>query len=731
VQETRYRLGEYEISSAERVLRRDGVLVALPPKAVSALLVLVSARGRVISKAELLEQVWPDSYVEEGNLPQTISIIRKQLAGDFPEGSPIETIARVGYVFRAEIVAVPAAPGEDPLLHRAPPSRADNMAAPPAPPQQPAALAELPPAHERLEPPEPLPAQITEPLPPSSPAKPISPAEQTTLWHRFEPYLSARGLALVLVLVVSTLALGFARHSYRLRAQSRKTHPRIAVLAFENLSGAPDQAWLSAAFRELLSADLGNNAQLEVIPPETVERSERELGLNRTDGLSDGTLRRICNDLDCDQIVTGSYLVNGGQVRLNAHLFGVGEKTSQLGDFISTAPINQMLPLVASADRKMLLSDGLHPEDGANVLAASSSTNSEAYRLYIEGVNKAREYDGPGASDLLQQSIALDPNFPLSHLELSGALTVLGEDERAIAEAHQAQALAGALPREQQLQIEARVMATEHKFDKAAQIYQTLLTFYPNKLNYARQEASMLDYDGHTDQAIVQLKQILNGSSPEAHDPRFMSTLADCYSSISDWPDSLLWSQKAEEESRRRGALILYERVLTTDTQALYHMAQLPLALSRTEEALALARRFGDYSGELRALNRIGQIETAMGQLAEAKAALQQALAREDQLGEKERQIHTFAALGQNLAQSGQPKQALDAFQQGLQLARWYREPSFIVIAELNVATAEAQLGELNQARSGLRQVVAEATAIGDHATAASASKTLATIAGH
>jgi DNA-binding winged helix-turn-helix (wHTH) protein len=94
-----YRFGPFVLNPAERVLRRNGVLVPLAPKVFSTLHVLVAGGGRVISKEDLLSAVWPDSFVEDGNLTQNISVLRKILADDFAGRSPIETIARIGYRF--------------------------------------------------------------------------------------------------------------------------------------------------------------------------------------------------------------------------------------------------------------------------------------------------------------------------------------------------------------------------------------------------------------------------------------------------------------------------------------------------------------------------------------------------------------------------------------------------------------------------------------------------------
>ena len=77
---TFYDFGPYRLDRQARVLLRDGAIVALTPKVLDMLVVLIEHRGSVVSKDELLHLVWPDSFVEESNLSQNISVLRKALA---------------------------------------------------------------------------------------------------------------------------------------------------------------------------------------------------------------------------------------------------------------------------------------------------------------------------------------------------------------------------------------------------------------------------------------------------------------------------------------------------------------------------------------------------------------------------------------------------------------------------------------------------------------------------
>jgi DNA-binding winged helix-turn-helix (wHTH) protein len=74
-----YRYGDFELNASERVLKRSGEIVSLPLKAFEVLLALLERHGRVVSKEELIERVWPDSFVDEANLARHVYTLRRAL----------------------------------------------------------------------------------------------------------------------------------------------------------------------------------------------------------------------------------------------------------------------------------------------------------------------------------------------------------------------------------------------------------------------------------------------------------------------------------------------------------------------------------------------------------------------------------------------------------------------------------------------------------------------------
>ena len=94
------------MDSEKRILVRDGVPVPLGPKVAETLLVLVENAGRLVEKDELMQRVWPDAFVEEGNLNKNIFLLRK-LLGEWSGGREyIETVPKRGYRFVAPVEEV-------------------------------------------------------------------------------------------------------------------------------------------------------------------------------------------------------------------------------------------------------------------------------------------------------------------------------------------------------------------------------------------------------------------------------------------------------------------------------------------------------------------------------------------------------------------------------------------------------------------------------------------------
>src|SRR5215472_585346 len=98
-----YQFGPFLLDPAERILSCGGSPLSLTPKAFDTLLCLVRNRGRMLTKDELLRQVWPDTFVEEINLAVNISTLRKAIGDNARDGLYIVTVPGRGYRFVGEV----------------------------------------------------------------------------------------------------------------------------------------------------------------------------------------------------------------------------------------------------------------------------------------------------------------------------------------------------------------------------------------------------------------------------------------------------------------------------------------------------------------------------------------------------------------------------------------------------------------------------------------------------
>src|SRR5262245_46394824 len=118
-----YRFDDYELDAQRCELRCAGQLVAIEPKVFAVLVYLLEHRDRVVTKEELLEHCWPDTFVSEAALTRCLAKVRKTVQPE-PDGLPvIKTLYGRGYSFVASVTALAHEPSPPlmPTTHDATP----------------------------------------------------------------------------------------------------------------------------------------------------------------------------------------------------------------------------------------------------------------------------------------------------------------------------------------------------------------------------------------------------------------------------------------------------------------------------------------------------------------------------------------------------------------------------------------------------------------------------------
>jgi DNA-binding winged helix-turn-helix (wHTH) protein/TolB-like protein len=252
----------------------------------------------------------------------------------------------------------------------------------------------------------------------------------------------------------------------------------IAVLGFKNLSSDRDSDWLSTAITQMLSTELANGYKVRIIADETVSRAKLDLGVKEKDGYPRDTLRALRTDLDSDYVVAGSYLAlgdrNSGQVRMDLRL-----QETISGETLASIAVrgyqSEIFDLVIRAGHKMRTKLGSTvPPDGDVDWRTVLPSNPEAAHLYSEGLRHLRLLENLAASELLQKSVILQPDFALGHAALSEAWSALGYESRAISSAQKALSLSNSLPEDERLEIEGRHYELNHDWAGALGAYRHL-----------------------------------------------------------------------------------------------------------------------------------------------------------------------------------------------------------------------------------------------------------------
>src|SRR6476661_5636269 len=101
-----YKFADFAVDLDQRVLLRGANPVPLTPKVFDTLLVLLEQHGRLVTKDQLMSRLWPDSFVEETNLTFNIQQLRRALGDNARKPLYIETVARRGYRFKADVEEV-------------------------------------------------------------------------------------------------------------------------------------------------------------------------------------------------------------------------------------------------------------------------------------------------------------------------------------------------------------------------------------------------------------------------------------------------------------------------------------------------------------------------------------------------------------------------------------------------------------------------------------------------
>lgn len=474
-----YRFKSFLLNAGERQLLRDGDPIPLTPKVFDTLVYLVENAGHLVEKGELMESVWPDAVVEEGNLSRSIHALRRALGQDDNGNKFIETVPTKGYRFVADVTAVQ------------PPERGHENG-------------NVPPPQAGPEPP-----QITE----AKPGRPLG------------DRISTRVVFLALTALVAVSLILFAFKWYPETPAAKSGQVSLAVLPLRPVDAGNRDAVYEIGIADSLIVQLGRSQMMTVRQLSAVRKY---LDVEQ-DVLAAGREQKV------DYVLASTYTLANGRVRVSSQLMNV--RTGSIEDnFVfdtENADVLAASDTIASNIGRRLLAKLNIGSDGSK--AKKGTANGEAYRLYLQGINLVNRRGGENhakAAEHLERAVALDPNYAVAWFGLGyarlgmsmGGGEKLGERQRAREAAQKALALDPDFAEAYALLAEVLCLDDWNHIE-AEKLHRRSLELDPKSSFVHRSYALHLGHLGQFDESIAQIKTAIDLDPNSAYDQQNLGML--------------------------------------------------------------------------------------------------------------------------------------------------------------------------------------------------------------
>lgn len=373
---TVYHFDGFDLDSGRRLLSKDGETVALSPKAFDILCALVERRGDLVSKDELMKQVWPDAFVEDNNLTVNMTAIRRALGEKRGENRFIVTVPGRGYRFAAPV-----------SLNGAGAKTEVN-----APVQAPASTASV------------------------SSTELVSAPKNNQRWI-------VRGLiGIILLAAIGVGGWMLVRRWNRGPATEPGKIRTLAVLPFRPLAPNEQDAILGVGMADALIAKLSGMRRITVRPTSAIAK----YAAGNADVLGAG------RELNVDAVLEGKLQRSGEVLRITVQLVRVSDNSPLwVGTFDTKETDIFALQDSISAQVADSLAFRLN-DDERQRIARHATDDPEAYKLYLNGLyqlNKRTLASAERAREYFDQAIQRQPNYAAAWAGLGDTYMILGNQE--------------------------------------------------------------------------------------------------------------------------------------------------------------------------------------------------------------------------------------------------------------------------------------------------------------
>jgi DNA-binding winged helix-turn-helix (wHTH) protein/tetratricopeptide (TPR) repeat protein len=472
-----FQFGEFHVEALARVLRREEEILALNRRAFDVLLYLVQNSGRILTHDELLKNVWPDTYVDENSLAQSISALRRALGEKPGDNSYIITLPGRGYQFVAPVKVVAAE-----SLNTVPDAEDGAGDAP----------------------------------------NPLLFQQDTIRTHviieekeQLRPPVLRRSWAMIgtgalLLAIVTLVVIGYVVHLRSARQLSEKD--TLVLADFANRTG--DQVF-DDTLKTGLAVALNQSPFLNVLSDRKVAATLRLMSDPAGTKLTPEVVREVCQRAGSKAYVAGSIASLGSQ-----YVVAVEAVNCQSGDTLAqaqaTAPAKEkVLDALsgAASEVRAELGESLATVKKYDIPLEQATTPSlEALKAYSLAEKAMLGNDPASALRHSQHAVELDPNFAMAYAQLGGTYYTLNEMGRASEYYSKAFQLRERVSEGEKLVIAAAYYGyASGQLDRAAQTFEEVTEIHPrgtlayNGLAVLYQQLGQYQKSAEAARALLQL----------------------------------------------------------------------------------------------------------------------------------------------------------------------------------------------------------------------------------
>jgi DNA-binding winged helix-turn-helix (wHTH) protein/tetratricopeptide (TPR) repeat protein len=477
-----YEFGPFCLNPLKRIVLRDGEPVALTPKCFDILMVLVEHSGELMVKEELMERIWPETAVEEGNLNRNVSTLRKALGESPNDHRYIVTVPGRGYRFVAE---VRAASEENPMVSWRE-SRGTSVS-------------------ESFEFPHDPFARKANVQPLSVPAPSIvpSPAPKRNWEPRRRAVWAAAGV--LACSFVSVMLFKFVLTA----KPTLGANDLILIADFSNTTGDPV---FDDTLKQAVSVQLTQSPYLNILSDAKVSAMLKLMTKPSDTRITADVARDLCQRAGCKAYVAGSIARLGAQ-----YVVGLSAIECRSGDSIGLEQAvaqnkEQVLNALDGATLKLRgkLGESLSTVREFDTPLVDATTPSlDALKAYSLGLQKDQLNDA-AAIPFFKRAIELDAEFASAYAALAVCYRNLGESGLARENFSKAFALRGHVSEREKLLIAARYYNhVTGQLQKAIDAYQLWVQAYPRDAVAHSNLGSLYGASGQYEKSIVETQQAI------------------------------------------------------------------------------------------------------------------------------------------------------------------------------------------------------------------------------